>query len=66
MREQLARFFTALGYFTRPPVPAWVTWSPERLARAAAWLPLVGWVVGLAGAAAGLAVWGGPRLTWTR
>ena len=52
MREQLARFFTALGYFTRLPVPAWVTWSPERLARAAAWLPLVGWVVGLAGAVA--------------
>lgn len=52
MREQLARFFTALGYFTRLPVPAWVAWSPERLARAAAYLPLVGWVVGLAGAAA--------------
>ncbi len=52
MREHLARFFTALGYFTRLPVPAWVAWSPERLARAAAYLPLVGWVVGLAGAAA--------------
>jgi len=51
MREHLARFFTALGYFTRLPVPAWVAWSPERLARAAAWLPLVGWVVGIAGAA---------------
>ncbi len=52
MREQLARFFTALGYFTRLPVPAWVAWSPERLARAAAYLPLVGWVVAVAGAAA--------------
>ena len=52
MREHLARFFTALGYFTRLPVPAWVAWSPERLAHAAAWLPLVGWVIGLAGAAA--------------
>ena len=52
MREQLARFFTALGYFTRLPVPAWVEWVPERLAHAAAWLPLVGWVVGCAGAAA--------------
>lgn len=51
MRERLACFFTALGYFTRLPVPAWVAWSPERLARAAAYLPLVGWVVGLAGAA---------------
>ena len=52
MREPLARFFTALGYFTRLPVPAWVAWSPERLARAGAWLPLVGWVVGFAGAGA--------------
>ncbi|HHW65044.1 MAG TPA: adenosylcobinamide-GDP ribazoletransferase [Rhodocyclaceae bacterium] len=52
MREPLARFFTALGYFTRLPVPASVSWSPERLARAAAYLPLVGWLVGLAGAAA--------------
>lgn len=52
MREQFARFFTALGYFTRLPVPAWVEWVPERLAHAAAWLPLVGWVVGCAGAAA--------------
>jgi adenosylcobinamide-GDP ribazoletransferase len=52
MREQFALFFTALGYFTRLPVPARVAWSPQRLARAAAYLPLVGWVVGLAGAAA--------------
>jgi adenosylcobinamide-GDP ribazoletransferase len=52
MREHLARFFTALGYFTRLPAPAWVTWSPDRLARAAAYLPLVGWVVGIAGATA--------------
>ena len=53
MREHLARFFTALGYFSRLPVPAWVTWSPARLAHAGAWLPLVGWVVGAAGALAG-------------
>lgn len=52
MREHLARFFTALGYFSRLPVPAWVTWSPARLAHAGAWLPLVGWVVGAAGALA--------------
>ena len=61
MREYLARFFTALGYFARLPVPAWVAWSPERLARAAAWLPLVGWVVGLAGATALYALARGGR-----
>ena len=66
MREHLARFFTALGYFTRLPVPAWVAWSPERLAHAAAWLPLVGWVIGLAGAAAlhGLALVLGAQHTY--
>ena len=51
MRAQLELFFIALGYFTRIPVPGWVAWAPERLAHAARWLPLVGWVVGGAGAA---------------
>jgi adenosylcobinamide-GDP ribazoletransferase len=51
MRGQFALFFTALGYFTRLPVPAWVTWSPERMKQCVRYLPLVGWVVGGAGAA---------------
>jgi adenosylcobinamide-GDP ribazoletransferase len=51
MRAQVALFFTALGYFTRLPVPAWVTWSPERMKHCVRYLPLVGWVVGGAGAA---------------
>lgn len=55
MRYQLELFFAALGYFTRIPVPAWVPWSPERLKHAARFFPLVGWVVGGAGAAAFLA-----------
>lgn len=55
MRFQLELFFTALGYFTRLPVPAWVPWSPERLSAAARYFPLVGWVVGGL-AAAGYAV----------
>lgn len=50
MRYQLELFFTALGFFTRFPVPAWVPWSPERLNNAARYLPLVGWVVGAIGA----------------
>ena len=51
MRYQLELFFTALGFFTRLPVPAWVPWSPERLNHAARFFPLVGWVVGATGAA---------------
>lgn len=56
MRYQLELFFTALGFFTRIPVPAWVPWSPERLNHAARYFPLVGWVVGAAGAGAFLAL----------
>jgi adenosylcobinamide-GDP ribazoletransferase len=55
LRYQLELFFTALGFFTRIPVPGWVPWSPERLNHAARYFPLVGWVVGLAGAAVYLA-----------
>ena len=47
MRYQLELFFTALGFFTRLPVPAWVPWSPTRLNDAGRYLPLVGWVVGV-------------------
>ncbi|AKU10419.1 adenosylcobinamide-GDP ribazoletransferase [Azoarcus sp. CIB] len=56
MRYQLELFFTALGFFTRLPVPAWVPWSPERLNHAARYFPLVGWVVGAIGAASWLAL----------
>jgi len=48
----LERFFIALGFFTRLPVPAWVDFAPDKLAQAACFLPLVGWLVGLAGALA--------------
>jgi adenosylcobinamide-GDP ribazoletransferase len=46
---ELRVFFTALGFFTRIPVPAWVGYSPELLASAPRYLPLVGLLVGLAG-----------------
>ena len=55
MRYQLELFFTALGFFTRLPVPAWVPWSTERLNHSARYIPLVGWVVGAIGAASYLA-----------
>lgn len=51
MRYQLELLFTAVGFFTRLPVPAWVPWSIERLNHAARYFSLVGWVVGLIGAA---------------
>ena len=56
LRYQLELFFTALGFFTRLPVPAWVPWSPERLNHAARFFPLVGWIVGGIGAASYLAL----------
>ena len=40
IRRELGAFFAALGYFTRLPVPAWVGYSPDGLARAARYLPL--------------------------
>ena len=48
MRYQLELFLTALGFFTRVPVPAWVPWSSERMSHAARYFALVGWVVGAA------------------
>lgn len=50
MRYQLELFFTALGFFTRIPVPNWVPWSVERLNHSARYFPLVGWVVAAVGA----------------
>lgn len=51
MRREIELFFTALGFFTRIPVPAAIPWSPERLNHAARYFPLVGIVVGAIGAA---------------
>lgn len=43
-------FLTALQYFTRIPVPAWVGHGPDQLNRAARYFPAVGILVGLWGA----------------
>jgi len=51
VRYQLELFFTALGFFTRIPIPAWVPFSADRLNHAARYFPLVGVVVGLVAAA---------------
>ncbi|PLZ00502.1 adenosylcobinamide-GDP ribazoletransferase [Burkholderia sp. WAC0059] len=47
---ELRYFFTALGYFTRVPVPRWVGYEPQWLSAAARYFPLVGVLVGALGA----------------
>jgi adenosylcobinamide-GDP ribazoletransferase len=44
--NELRLFFTALQFFTRVPVPAWVGWSPAQLNASARHFPTVGWLVG--------------------
>ncbi len=57
-KEELRLFFTALQFFTRVPVPAWVGWSPAQLNASARWFPLVGVVVGaVAGGVYEAALW---------
>jgi adenosylcobinamide-GDP ribazoletransferase len=46
LRYQIELLFTALGFFTRIPIPASIPWSEERLNHAARYFPLTGWVVG--------------------
>ncbi|CAB3782598.1 adenosylcobinamide-GDP ribazoletransferase [Paraburkholderia fynbosensis] len=43
---ELRYFFTALGYFTRVPVPRWVGYEPHYLNAAARYFPLVGALIG--------------------
>jgi adenosylcobinamide-GDP ribazoletransferase len=47
---ELRYFLTALGYFTRVPVPRWVGYEPNYLTAAARYFPLVGVLVGGLGA----------------
>lgn len=44
--NELRLFLTAVQFFTRIPVPAWVGWSPEQLNASARHFPTVGAVVG--------------------
>jgi adenosylcobinamide-GDP ribazoletransferase len=53
--DELRYFFTALGYFTRVPVPRWVGFERHYLNAAARYFPLVGLMVGGVGALAYLA-----------
>lgn len=51
MLQQLRLFLTAVQFFTRIPVPAWVGHSSQQLDKAARYLPAVGIVVGVLAAA---------------
>jgi adenosylcobinamide-GDP ribazoletransferase len=44
--QQLRLFLTAIQFFTRLPVPAWVGHSAQQLEQSARYLPMVGAVVG--------------------
>lgn len=46
MLQELRLFLTAVQFFTRLPVPAWVGHSAQQLEQAAHYLPLVGALVG--------------------
>lgn len=51
MLRQLRLFLTAVQFFTRLPVPAWVGHSAQQLEQASRYLPLVGMLVGAIAAA---------------
>ena len=52
MQHELRKFLSAIQFFTRLPVPAWVGHAPQQLESAARYLPLVGMLVGMLAAAA--------------
>ena len=57
--RELAAVRAALMFFTRVPVPS-ARHNPEDLQRAAAWFPLVGWLVGAVAAG----VWWAAVQVW--
>lgn len=50
LRNEVELFLLALTFFTRIPSPIVLTYSPERLNSSSRYFPLVGGIVGLAGA----------------
>jgi adenosylcobinamide-GDP ribazoletransferase len=46
IKYQLNLFFLALGFFSRIPMPAWISYSPENLNRSSRYFTLVGWLLG--------------------
>lgn len=67
LRGECRLFLTALQFFTRIPVPAWVGWSPAQLSASARHFPSVGWVVGALYAAVlwwASSAWGPSIAAW--
>ena len=58
--HQLRLFFTALQFYTRLPIPAWVGFEPEWLQHASRYFPLIGIIV----AAAAGAVYAASAMLW--
>ena len=50
MKEQINLLLTAIMFYTRIPVPRSLGYTPERLNRSTRYFPLIGWLVGGAGA----------------
>lgn len=46
MKRELQIFFTAVMYYTRIPMPGWVTHDPTFLSLATRYVPVIGWIVG--------------------
>jgi adenosylcobinamide-GDP ribazoletransferase len=46
MKRELEIFLTAVMYYTRIPVPKWVTHDPGFLSLATRYVPVIGWIVG--------------------
>ena len=61
--NELRYFFTALGYFTRVPVPRWVGYEPHYLSAAARYFLQFGRGIGVAAARSRHTDSPGSRLT---
>jgi adenosylcobinamide-GDP ribazoletransferase len=59
-RHHLRLLFTAVRFYTRLPVPAWVGHSETLMQQSSRYLPLVGWLVGAVAAA----VWWLAARSW--
>jgi adenosylcobinamide-GDP ribazoletransferase len=47
MRRQVMIFLNAVMFYTRIPVPSWMTHDEDLLNRATVYFPFIGWIVGL-------------------
>ncbi len=47
IRQEINRFFLALGFFTRIPMPKWIAFSQTDLNHSSRYFVLVGWIIGL-------------------